>query len=52
MMGNEKKERFPLYLELELKEELEREAKEENRSLNNYIAYLLKTRHTKKDVEK
>ena len=44
-----KKERFPLYLEQELKKELEQEAAKESRSLNNYIVYLLKTRKKHSD---
>lgn len=45
---NEPKTKILFTLPIELKEELQKEAQEDNRSLNNYILTLLLKRHDKK----
>lgn len=42
--------RVMITIEKELKEELEKEAKEDNRSLSNYIGHLLINRTSKKET--
>lgn len=45
------KERLPIYLTYELKQQLKKEAEEDSRSLNNYIMYILERRDRIKEIE-
>lgn len=45
------KERLPIYLTYELKQQLKREAQSDDRSLNNYIIFILNRRDRIKEVK-